>query len=467
MFKRITVDLVATALLSLATIAIIIVGVSRLLPRFGTHKIIIAAGSADGESLPLLKAVKAVAELYDPGLEISFLDTAGSVDSLNRLERGEAQMVVTEADIIAGPSARSVAILYQDTIQVLVHNDPNIKRFADLRGKRIALVRSQGPFNTFLLLAQHFGMRESDFSFIGADEAGAERAFTRGEADAFFAVRPLHAGALSTLVAAGGVSFLPIEDALALHLDVPAFESAAIPKDTYIGTPMVPSADVPTISSDRLLLARSDVPDIVTYEITQVLMERRQEIVAAIPDTARAVRMLPANIRAPDGRNSLAAGLHPGAATYYNHGEISFSENDRFGAVAAVIGLTIAWVWTLRSSLRRRQKAYSDIFNRRVVELMRDSQTVRGKPRLLTIRHELLQMMMKAVIDLDNDHLSEQSFQISRVIWQIAFDLIRERVAAAGIADPAALTEEALDLESAKARPWSLLKDFVQNVPNA
>src|SRR4051794_30732946 len=109
MLKRITIDMVATALLSLATIAVIIVGISRFLPSFGTYKIIIAVGSTNGEALTLMKAVKAVAERYDPRLEISFLETAGSVDSLNRLERNEAQMAATEADIIAGPSARSVA----------------------------------------------------------------------------------------------------------------------------------------------------------------------------------------------------------------------------------------------------------------------------------------------------------------------------------------------------------------------
>jgi TRAP transporter TAXI family solute receptor len=468
MNKRIIVDVITAILLTVATAVVVIAVVSRLLPRFGTHRIIIAAGSADGETLPLMKAVKAVAERYDPRLEISFLDTNGTVDSLNRLERSEAQMVTTEADIIAGPSARSVAILFPDTVQVLVRNDSGIKQFTDLRGKRIALVRSQGPFRTFLLLAQHFGMREADFNFIGADDPGAERAFTRGEADVYFAVRPLHSGALTRLVAAGGVSFMPIEDALALHLEVPAFERATIPKDTYTGTPMVPAADVPTVSLDRLLLARSDVPDIVTYEIAQVLMERRQEIVSAIPDTESAVRPLPANIRPPDGRNSLAAGLHPGAATYYNHGEISFSEDDKFGASAAIAVLTILWVWALRTALRRRQKRYSDTFNRRVVELMRESQTVRDEPRFLAIRHELLQMMMKAVIDLDRDHVSEQSFQISRVVWQIAFDLIRERIAAIGIVDPAIATEQALQAESLKNRPWSMLKEFIQkNLQNA
>jgi hypothetical protein len=71
--------------------------------------------------------------------------------------------------------------------------------------------------------------------------------------------------------------------------------------------------------------------------------------------------------------------------------------------------------------------------------------------------------MMKSVIDLDHDHVSVQSFQISRVIWQIAFDLIGERIAAVGLADPAALTEEALTIQSGKDRPWSLLRDFIQN----
>ena len=153
MKSKITVDLVATVLLSLATAGLATFGVSLLLPRFGTQHVTIAAGSPDGEAYILMQAVKAVAERYNPRLEISFLDTAGSVDSLNRLERGEAQMVTTEADIIAGPSARSVAILFPDTIQVLVRNDSDIKRFTDLKGKRIGLVRSQGPFRAFMLLA--------------------------------------------------------------------------------------------------------------------------------------------------------------------------------------------------------------------------------------------------------------------------------------------------------------------------
>ena len=463
MNRKITVDLVAMVLLSLVTAGLLGFGISLLLPRFGKQRIVIGAGAPDGETYIFMQAVKAVAERYYPRIEISFLETAGSVDNLNRLERNEAQMVTAEADIIAGPSARAVAILFPDTIQVLVRNDANIKQFTDLKGKRIALVRSQGSFRAFMLLAQHFGLRESDFNFIGADEASAERAFARKEAEVYFANRPLHAPSLTRLVAAGDVSFLPIEDALALHLEVPALESAAIPRDSYSGTPMVPSADVPTISADQLLLARSNVPDSVIFAITEVLMERRQEIVAAIPDTARVVRPLPANIRAPDSKNGLTAGLHPGAATYFNHGQISFSESEKFGTFITLAVLTTLWILTLRGGLRRRQKEYSDTFNRRVVQLMRESQAAQGEIEFLSIRHELLQMMMKSVIDLDHDHVSEQSFQISRVIWQIAFDLIRERIAAVGLADPAALTEDAVAVQSGRDRPWSLLQDFIQN----
>ena len=169
-----------------------------------------------------MQAVKAVAERYNPRLEISFLDTAGSVDSLNRLERNEAQMVTAEADIIAGPSARSVAVFFRTPFRCWSATMPISNGSRILKGNVLPWCARQGSFRAFMLLAQHFGLRESDFNFIGADEASAERAFARNEADAYFANRPLHAAALTRFVAAGDVSFMPIEDALALHLDVPA-----------------------------------------------------------------------------------------------------------------------------------------------------------------------------------------------------------------------------------------------------
>jgi TRAP transporter TAXI family solute receptor len=455
--RTLTLDKIAMILLSLATIAVLWIGIVLAYPRVGDQDIAIATGTTKGETYILMQAVKTVAERYYPRLKIKLLETSGTVDSFNRLENGEAQMATGETGVMAGASARTVALLFPDTIQMLVHNDAKIQRFEDLKGKRIALTRTQGPFRTFMLLARHFGLREADFNFVGSDDDSAEVAFTRHEADAFFAVRVLHGGATMRLVRAGDVSIMPIDDALALHLEVPALQEATIPKDSYTADPPVPPADTPTVSADRVLLARGDVPDDVVYELTEILMERRQEIASAIPDTDEVARVLPANIRPPDGKNGLTAGVHHGAAVYYNHGKTTISETEVFTGAVTVSVLVGMWMWAIRSSIRRRQKEYSDRFNRRVLQLMEMSQTSNSERQMATIRTELLALIEKAVLDLESNQLSEESFQTSRIVWQITFDLLRERVAASGGADLVALSR---DPDPGQPRRWSLLRDL-------
>jgi TRAP-type uncharacterized transport system substrate-binding protein len=79
------------------------------------------------------------------------------------LEVGRAQLATAQADVVPGPSARVLAVLYDDTFQLLVRKDSSTKSFADLRGKRFALVKSGGQFQSFLRVAQHFDLHESDF----------------------------------------------------------------------------------------------------------------------------------------------------------------------------------------------------------------------------------------------------------------------------------------------------------------
>jgi uncharacterized protein len=458
--SKLTLDKIAIILLSLATIALVGLGASRAYRRLGPHQISVATGTSKGETYTLMRAMKTVVERYHPRLTITLLETSGTVDSLNRLENGEAQFATVEASVMAGAAARTVAVLFPDTIQMLVHDDARIQRFADLKGKRIALTRTQGPFRTFMLLARHFGLREGDFTFIGSDDESAEVAFARHEADAFFAVRVLHGGATMRLVKAGGVSILPIDDALALHMEVPAFQAATIPKDSYSADPPVPAMDTPTLNSDRILLARGDVPDDVVYDITEVLMERRQEIAASISDNDQVAGVLPANIRPPDGRNGLSAGVHQGAALYYNHGQTKIGEAEMFTTAVTLCALAGLWMWAIQSSVRRRQKLYADAFNRRVLQLMEIALSSTSERQLEAVRTELLALMERVVLDLESDKFSEQSFQTSRVVWQIAFDLLRERYALSGGLDPSALKASASSFEAGKPRRWSLLRDL-------
>lgn len=104
----------------------------------------VAAGSASGDSYILCAALKKVVERHNSNVRIDVVETGGTVANLRMLEAKTADIAVAQADVTPGPSAQSVAVLFDDTFQLLVHESSSIHNFADLRGKRVALARNGG-----------------------------------------------------------------------------------------------------------------------------------------------------------------------------------------------------------------------------------------------------------------------------------------------------------------------------------
>jgi NMT1-like family len=165
-----------------------------------TQHITLAAGASSGESYILGNALKTVVERHYPKIRITVLETGGTVENLTMLQAGGAQLATAQADIPAGSRARSVAVLYDDTFQLLVAKDSPAQGLVDLRGKRIALAQSGGQFQSFLHVAEHFGLRPADFQFVGTNDEDARVAFLSGRADAIFRVRAVGDPSIRQLV---------------------------------------------------------------------------------------------------------------------------------------------------------------------------------------------------------------------------------------------------------------------------
>jgi hypothetical protein len=93
--------------------------------------------------------------------------------------------------VLAGSAARIMAVLCDDTFQLLTHRDSPVENLSGFRGRTIALPRRGGQFQSFLRVAEHLGLRESDFRFAGDDDVSAGPLFSDGRADAIFRVRAL------------------------------------------------------------------------------------------------------------------------------------------------------------------------------------------------------------------------------------------------------------------------------------
>lgn len=431
--------LIAIAALSLGVIAVLVV---VWLQASKAQRLTLAAGSSTGESYILCNALRGVVERHYPRIRITLLETNGTVENLRMLEDGRAQLAAAQADVSPGPSARILAVLYDDTFQLLVSKNSAIQSFADLRAKRVAIPQSGGQFQSFLRVAEHFGMRRSDFRFLGSSDEAADEALLNGQADALFRVRALGNPSIQGLVQSGKVRFLPIEHAAAMKIKNSAFETAVIPEGAYLGTPPVPSRDLPSVAVHRTLLARDSVNEAAIRAITETLLDRRQEIMQEIPERLIEVRLLLAQVRRPEPSLGLGPPLHSGAASFYDKDKPSFllAHADYEGLMLTVVIMVGSWIWELRRWMESQQKNTADQYNKRIMALMNSAQEANSVASLEDIRCELLAILTQVVNDLDADKLSKESFDSSRSILQMAMDITSARLGTFTVANPVALS---------------------------
>jgi hypothetical protein len=394
-----------------------------------TEHLTLAAGASSGESYILGNALKTVVERHYPKIRITLLETGGTVENLRMLEDGRAQLATAQSDILPGPKARAVAVLYDDTFQLLVPKISPVQSLVDLQGRRIALAQSGGQFQSFLHVADHFGLHREDFQFVGASDQDASDAFLNGRSDAIFRVRAIGDPSIQQLVQSGKVRFLPIEHAAAMKIRYPAFQAALIPVGAYLGNPPIPAQDFPTVSIQRTLLARDNANFAAIRAITEVLIERRQEIMQEIPSKMTEVRLLLVQTRRPQPQSGLGPPLHPGAQSFYDKDKPSFllAHSDFLGLILTVGLMAGSWIWELKRWMQRQQKSNADQYSNRVVELISGVQEVKSLAPLDETWRELLKILTEAVRDLDADKLSQESFNSFRAILQIGMEVTKER----------------------------------------
>ncbi|HAN46064.1 MAG TPA: TRAP transporter substrate-binding protein [Cyanobacteria bacterium UBA8156] len=399
-----------------------------LYSRNQVYRLRIATSPKQSENYILMDAFKQVVERHHPNIRLELVPTSGTSESLEKLDKGETQLAAAQADIPPPAIARLMVTLYPDMFQLLVTERVNIQRFTDLKGKRIGLQTKGGQYRTFLEIAAHFGLQDRDFFFVGNTEEEANLALRTGGADAIFRVRAPGYRPIADLVRSSRVRLLPIEQARALQLKFPAFQPTVIPTGTYRGLPALPERDLPTIAVDRLLLVREDVPETAVRLLTEVAIERRQEIANAVPPELMDVRPLALQFRAPRGDETPTA-LHGGAIAYYERDKPSFVQEyaDYVALIMTVMALLWSWAVEFKNWLEQRQKNHADAYSQQAIDVIQACRTATDLKLLEAQRLLLLDILTKAVQDLDRDDISEESFQSFRVVWQIALDVVRER----------------------------------------
>lgn len=231
----------------------------------------LAGGPAGGQYARFALALQEV--LKNKGVELQPLTTAGGVDNLRMLRRGDAVLALSQSDTAhlaingAGPFAgegpdlklRAIASLYPEALHVLVQGGGPLQSMADLRGKRVNLGQpgSASRDTALAVLAAH-GLQPGDLAEAAAlDLQQGLAALRDGKLDALIQVIGAPADNIRSASESLDLRLLPLQaDAIQrVQQQRPGCFAYRLPSGTYPQQ----AAPVPTLAVSSLLLANEQL----------------------------------------------------------------------------------------------------------------------------------------------------------------------------------------------------------------
>ena len=212
------------------------------------------------------------------GVSIRFIETAGSTDALKAVSEGKLDCALIQGGIGSAPHVQEVAVLSQEPLHLLVKKEMAgavaAKGLRALRGKSVNLSTQGSGTRRVALVALDFADMKPGRDFTDEDASYSkleDRAY-RFLPDALFAVSLIPSPVVEYLVAKHGYQILPVNFARAVSLRNPTLHETTIPAFAYGVVPApTPPAEVTTIGTQLLLIARDDVPDETVKALLQAM----------------------------------------------------------------------------------------------------------------------------------------------------------------------------------------------------
>ncbi len=205
---------------------------------------------------------------------------------------------------------RAVASLYPEHVQMVVTKNSGIKKFTDLKGKRVGVgAPGSGVEGDVQALFKIAGLTYKDLAKADfLDFAATAGRFKDDQIDAGFVVAGYPTAALMDLTTTkDNVTLFSFDDAFLkkLNKEYPFFISSTIPANTYSGIKQA----VKTPAVMAILITHADVPEADVYNFVSSMFKNLNDIKAAHAKGKE--------ITLKGALDGLTAPLHPGAAKFY------------------------------------------------------------------------------------------------------------------------------------------------------
>ncbi|MFC6019739.1 TAXI family TRAP transporter solute-binding subunit [Plantactinospora solaniradicis] len=271
----------------------------------------IATGSATAVYYAVGQSLASILNRELPDVTASVVVTAASAENVSLVSSGRAELGFTQADILpvdapAGGGMSAIARVYDDLLHLVTRAQGPIRQLQDLRGRRVA-IGAPGS-GTAVTAGRLLAVAEVDDELaetlrLGIDDSVA--ALRAGKIDAFFFSGGLPVKAVADFAAETPARFVGLGQWVE-----PLRKSY---REVYVGRDIPTSAygtePVTTVAVPNYLVVATALPEQLVYDVTRLLMQRRDELSSAHPAAAR--------LNAQSAITTTPLALHPGAARYY------------------------------------------------------------------------------------------------------------------------------------------------------
>jgi sulfonate transport system substrate-binding protein len=136
-------------------------------------------------------------DIQPDGVKIEYKYFPVFTDMLTALNSGKIDLteigdVGAVQSYVNGGKVQAVAVTEPnaENCGLLVPKDSKVQKFADLKGKKIAFLKSTNSYISFLHQVKAAGLKESDFKIIEVTGPPANKAFQSGQLDAYYSIDP-------------------------------------------------------------------------------------------------------------------------------------------------------------------------------------------------------------------------------------------------------------------------------------
>lgn len=201
--------------------------------------------------------------LANDGISLEVVSTAGSVENLDLLKQGEVSLALVQGGSATNEDKerlQALGSLFLEPVWVFTRKQKPIKRFSELKGKRVAVgAAGSGTYLLAIQLLSAAGITESNTTLIQGDSADGVASLSQGAIDAAFIVGSPAAPVIRSLSEEPAIELLKIDRALAYSRLFRFLTPVTLNEGVLNLERNIPSEDITLVAVSANLAARRDL----------------------------------------------------------------------------------------------------------------------------------------------------------------------------------------------------------------